>query len=306
MVVAFDEPINAADGAVAANFRIDGLTVTKAEFNPDARAKCRQVILTTAAPPVVGREYTLGFGGIRDRSPAANVGRGEFTFLAKPGRMQRCDSIYTWDNPNSSERHYPNPDRTGSRDYICNWVLLGPLPRDPLNHPFDPTGVMPSPGDPAGNNLQWTAIEGEVVDLGVRLTNKPGWMAYLATYVFSDRRRPAVLRLDSNDHNRAWFNGRLVNDGITPAAGKTGPEGERRLHVWTDEVPITLMRGWNRLLLQVANRTAYWLAVGQITDPAGRPIPDLTWQLARPGNPARSGVTGQGSGGKVEVGKADL
>ncbi|MFW6158957.1 MAG: Ig-like domain-containing protein [Planctomycetota bacterium] len=279
MVVAFDEPLEAGSASDASHYRIDGLAVTGAVLSPDGRSDCREVILTTD-PPEVGKHYTLHVDGVRDRSPAGNVARQyEFEFLAKPGLMQRCDRVYQWDNPNSSERNYPNPDLVGSRDYITYWNLLGPLALDRKQHPFDPTTVLPSPGDEVRTGsgvLTWKAAEGEAIDLSARLGKKADHMIYAATYVFSDRSRDAVLRLDSNDHNRAWWNGRLVSDGITGATGRRG------FHAYTNEVPIEIDRGWNRLLMQVTNRESWWMMVGQITDAAGQPIRDLTWQLERP------------------------
>ncbi|MFO7900002.1 MAG: hypothetical protein R6V58_13195, partial [Planctomycetota bacterium] len=138
---------------------------------------------------------------------------------------------------------------------------------------------LPLPGDEvetAAGPLAWKAAEGGVIQLSERLGKKANSMVYAATYVFSDRRRDGVLRLDSNDHNRAWWNGRLVNDGVTSATGWRG------FHAYTDEVEITIRRGWNRLLMQVTNRESWWMMVAQITDEAGQPIRDLTWQLERP------------------------
>ena len=40
--------------------------------------------------------------------------------------------------------------------------------------------------------------------------------------------------------------------------------------------------GANCLLLQVANQQTTWMRVAQITDAAGVPIRDLTWQIERP------------------------
>jgi hypothetical protein len=279
MVVAFDEPLDPTTASDAANYRIEGLDVTKAELSPDGRSNGREVILSTA-PPKVGARYILRVDGVKDRSVAANTTRdAAFTFLAKPGTMLRCDRVYQWDNPKSSEMSYPNPDRIGSRDYITYWARLGPLPLDREKHPFDPATVLPSPGDKVqttAGELTWAVEEGEALQLSARLGKKASSMVYAATYVFSDRPRKAVLRLDSNDHNRAWWNGRLVNDGITGATGARG------FHAYTNEIPIRVRRGWNRLLLQVTNRESWWMMVGQITDPIGWPIRDLTWQLQRP------------------------
>ena len=282
MVVAFDEPV--AEGSVKTQaFRITGkggaLAVKKATFVPGGRAQRRMVLLTTA-PPEVGKTYTLHVNGIRDRSPADNAARdAAFDFLAKPGFIMRRDRVTRWAIDGPPTETYPNPCPIGHRDYIARWNVLGPLPRNVERHPFDPKTVAPSPGDTVtlgGTLYTWKEIKGEAVDLGGWFGQKADSMIYAAIYVFSDRRRDAILRLDTNDHNRAWLNDRLVNDGITGATGGRGSHG------YSDEAPIALRRGWNRLLLQVENRDGYWFMCGQITDAAGQPIHDLTWQLDAP------------------------
>jgi hypothetical protein len=278
MVVAFDEPVEESGASRAENFRIDGLAVTAAAFNPDGRALRREVILTTA-PPEVGRRYTLHVSGVRDRSPAANTANdAQFVFLAKPGFMQRCDKVVRW-HVDDYAMTFPNPSPTGGRDYICRWNIVGPLPLDRGAHPFDPAKLAPTPGEEVRSGAaaaKWRVVESEAVDLGGLFGEKGNEMAYAATYVFSDGARRAVLRLDSNDHNRAWLNARLVHDGITGATGSRG------FHNYSDEVPIKLQSGWNRLLVQIENQKGTWMMVGQITDQAGAPIRDLTWQLERP------------------------
>lgn len=277
-IVTFDEPVSAASVS-RAKFRVDGWNVKRVEFNPDARAKGREVILTLE-PPEIGRCYTLVVDGITDCSPAANATKREsFPFTALPGTVQHAARIYQWDNPNSSELNYENPDRSGSRDNICNWLLLGPVPGGRKELPFDPATVMPSPGESLRTDagaFTWTEQQGEAINLGARMGRKGDHSAYAATYVFSEKPRDAVLRLDSNDHNRAWLNGQLVHDGIT-----TGNE-TRTFHDYTDIVAVRLCSGWNRLLVQVHNRNSWWMMVAQIVDARGRPIPTLTWQLERP------------------------
>lgn len=278
MVVAFDEPIDEASVSRPDNFRIDGLAVKEARFNPDGRAGRREVVVTTDMPQI-GRRYTLHVNGVRDRSPAGNATKDlAFTFLAKPGVMQRADNIGRWavDEPLSM---IANPSLVGSRDFICQWNMVGPFPRNLDRPPFDPVAVCPSPGDEVnfgGGSLRWKVIENEAIDLGKHFGDTGNTMVYAATYVYADGKRNAVLRLDSNDHNRAWLNGRLINDGITAA------RGPRMFHEYSDEIPIVLQNGWNRLLVQVENREGAWLMVGQITDERGQPIRDLTWSTQRP------------------------
>jgi hypothetical protein len=229
----------------------------------------------------VGREYTLVVDGVRDRSPAGNAAkRVAFKFLAKPGLIQRRDRVTRWATDGPPTQTYASRCPVGHRDYIARWNVLAVLPRKTDKHPFDPAGLWPSPGEEVkvagGAAAKWREIKGEAVDLGGWFGRKAQSLVYAATYVFSDRAREAVLRLDTNDHNRAWVNGELVNDGITAAT--TG----RGSHNYSDEVPVKLRRGWNRLLVQVENRQGYWFLCGQITDGYGQPMHELTWQLDKP------------------------
>jgi len=278
MVVAFDEPV-AEQTVTASAFDIEGLEVKSARFVPGGRAMRRMVLLETT-PPEIGREYTLTVDGVRDRSPAGNAVKGSaFKFMAKPGLIMRRDRVTRWATGGPVTETYANPCPVGHRDFIARWNVLAVLPRDISKHPFDPAKIRPSPGEKVKvgqTAFTWREIKGEAVELSGWFGSKADSMIYAATYVFSDRVREAMLRLDTNDHNRAWLNGMPINDGITAATGSRGS------HDYSDEIPVTLRRGWNRLLIQVENRKGYWFLCGQITDRYGGPMHDLTWQLDRP------------------------
>ncbi|MCG3178486.1 MAG: hypothetical protein BIFFINMI_00814 [Phycisphaerae bacterium] len=261
-IVRFDEPV--APGSIkAGGFRLftteEGpaplepaapLQVKDAALNADGRGQQREVVLTLAEPLKRDRQYILQVSGIADRSPAANaVTTARYAFLAQPGTMVRTD-------------------------YVDHWITAGPFPRDLKNHPFDPATVQPADGDAiktAAGEVKWSALNAQAVDLGRRLGEDGNQLAYAMTYFYSDRARDAVLRLDTNDHNRAWLNGRLVHDGISGATASRG------FHDSVDVVPVHLAAGANRLLLEVENRLTTWMMVAQITDAAGQPLGDLTW-----------------------------
>lgn len=270
LIVAFDEPIDASSVKAEA-FRVEmprpagaasGIleaTVGSATLNADARGKQREVVLTIdpAKPLVPGLEYWLYVKGVKDRSPAGNaMAANRYShFTAKPGVMQRGE-------------------------FIERWAIVGPFDRDLNAHPFDAATVRPTPGDevklPAGEPLKWREVAQQVVDLGRLFSEKGQQMCYANVYVFSDRQRDAVLRIDTNDHSRIWLNGRLAHDGMTAAAGTRG------FHDYADEVDLTLSAGWNRVLVQVDNWVGAWLMSAQITDRQGRALRDLTFQVKAP------------------------
>jgi hypothetical protein len=247
LMVVFDEPLDPATAVIAGNYQIDGLAVKAAAWSDDNRGLQREVILTTT-PPVPGRSYTLRVLGVRDRSPNGNpTGVATYEFAAKPGVFQRGN-------------------------FIERWAVLGPLARDVVRHPALPETLAPVVGQRVGEGT-WSEMKGPVLDFGAAYGENGTQMAYAAVQVFSDRPQPVLLRLDSNDHNRAWQNGRLVHDGMTRAVGSRG------FHDSTDEIPLNLQKGWNSILVQVENQTGGWLLIGQVTDAHGRPIRDLTWSI---------------------------
>ncbi len=125
--------------------------------------------------------------------------------------------------------------------------------------------------DAAGGALKWRTVPGEALDLGRIFNEDPDQMCYASVCVHSDRDREAFLRTDTNDHNRAWLNGRLVHDGVSGAASSRGFDD------YADDIRVRLRKGWNRLLLQVCNRQTTWMMSAQLTDETGEPIRDLTF-----------------------------
>ncbi|MDD4888755.1 MAG: Ig-like domain-containing protein [Phycisphaerae bacterium] len=271
LVVRFNEPIDAANpGAGDIHFQLwrwgkplappgpraaDRAGVREemgaASINPDGRSSGRELIVTAKSALKVGHPYELKIAGLKDRSPLGNTAAEEgFNFIAPPGTMLRTD-------------------------YIDRWCVVGPFPRDVKNHPFDPAATEPKPGDAAGK-FKWELAKSQVVDLGEKYGEAGNQMAYAAVWAYSDRARKVILRIDTNDHNRAWLNGQLVNDDITGATGSRG------FHESADEAPVKLAAGWNRLMLQVENQTTTWVMIAQLTDATGEPIRDLTWQAEKP------------------------
>jgi hypothetical protein len=258
LVAAFDEPLDAASVAAAGAFKIEGLAVKSAALNPDGRARCREAVLTVDGL-ARGKRYTLQAAGVKDRFGNATAGE-PFEFLAKPGNFLRGD-------------------------FIDRWAIAGPFARDLKTHPFDPATVRPTPGAAAkagDAEVKWEAAKGSVLDFGELYNEKGNTMAYAGVWVHSDGPRRAVLRLDTNDHNRAWVNGKLVFDGLTEAKGSRG------FHDYADEIPVELAAGWNRLLVQVDNLTGTWVMSGQLVELTNairldRVIRDLAWQAEEPG-----------------------
>ncbi|MFO7900083.1 MAG: Ig-like domain-containing protein, partial [Planctomycetota bacterium] len=252
IALVFDEPLDPAS-VRDASFEIDGLEVKSARFNDRPDALARQVVIETAkATP--GRTYRLTVAGLKDRAGNATKPR-PLELVVQPGTAS------------------PIP-------FIDRWLILGPFPRDWKMQYVDPAGVRPSPGkavEIGGRKVTWKTgpMKWQSLLSFNRAFGKPeNKVAYAHVYVHSHRARKVMLRLDSNDGNRAWLNGRQVN--FDPA------ERGRGIHTHTNEVTVSLAKGWNRLLVAVGNRRGYWLLVAQFTDASRQPIRDLTYELRDP------------------------
>ena len=163
--------------------------------------------------------------------------------------------------------------------FVARWAVKGPFDRDWTQTPVDPKTVHPTPGHDG-----WKAAAchgGVVLDFRRAVAGLEGKSAVANTYVFSHRPRRVIVRIDSNDDNRTWLNGEVINADLLP------PGQGRGFHDRTNEAPAQLKKGWNQLTIQVGNWIGKWQLAVQITDRAKQPIPDLTWQLANPFNAER-------------------
>ena len=123
---------------------------------------------------------------------------------------------------------------------------------------------------PATDPLGW-------VDLDEMLRPNDECLAYATTFVRSDAERPAALRIGSDEGLKVWVNGRLVLE----------KEVHRRARRDQDVAGVILRKGWNRILLKVAEREEEWKFALRITDLDGHPIDSLE-VTSEPGEPMES------------------
>jgi hypothetical protein len=173
----------------------------------------------------------------------------------------------------------------GSAPFINTWALLGPFDND-ANAGYDTdfigeTSITPRIGDAAAGKT-WVYFDDRLfsrnmddyIDLysyyKVRLAQDPQWKAtYLHTYVYSPSALAAQLRIGSNDGFKAWFNGTQV-----------GSYSDRRGALKDDSVlGITLVPGWNRVLLKVCNQTVVYGCYVRISDSNGDAVAGLQYSV---------------------------
>ena len=232
----------------------------------------------------------LKITGVKDLSNNRNATKGEpVRYLCKPGKSQRSD-------------------------FIERWAVLGQFPSNLKVEYIKPRKSHPSPGDevesPSSDELKkalkaiiseedwvegkwdaeadnhflgvkrWQAVTCDaacVLNVAKRHGQTPRASVYAHTYVFSEKEQDVIVRLDTNDGQRAWLNGKVISTDDVNVRSKG-----RGIHDYTNEVPGKLKRGWNQLLVRVQNRFGHWMMVAQITDRERQPIRELTYQLENP------------------------
>ena len=118
---------------------------------------------------------------------------------------------------------------------------------------------------PDGTRLRWERVPDELYDenYGVslhRFFDEPDWKAVYVTTVLSSPARETLLRVGSDDQIVVWLNGTEVLRSAQP--------GEH-------DVPVTLRKGNNRVLIKICNSTGDWGFTFRVTDPDGKPYYDL-------------------------------
>jgi transglutaminase-like putative cysteine protease/tetratricopeptide (TPR) repeat protein len=173
---------------------------------------------------------------------------------------------------------------------LSHYFVVGPFGegRASLNTVFPPEleGAAPEIGKTYPGKVRevgWRAADGAMRDgvlyLDGLLRPADQAVAYVVTFVRSERDRTAVLRVGSPGPIKVWINGAVVfsHDIVRPAA------------LDQDAVGIRLGRGWNRILIKTAISDGAWRLFARITDAAGTSLalrddpgaPPATGALAR-------------------------
>jgi hypothetical protein len=158
---------------------------------------------------------------------------------------------------------------------LRDWLLLGPFPvKDSLRDLDEEclaaeAAVAPAEGDRAGGRT-WTRASVPADDIMVFGTAQLPWLdlakavgyrtnqiAYACTYLFSPRGGPARIVVDHGHGLKVWVNGKQVyrEPERRMALGTYPALSKHELHHLDQPSPrfdLTLLSGWNRLLLKVS------------------------------------------------------
>lgn len=156
-------------------------------------------------------------------------------------------------------------------DYITAWEVAGPYTdkRDNMKRIFEKSF------DPEDSSKD-TEVSWNLISVGtneerpylVELDKALGGdnrAAYLRTNVWSPAACEALLEIGSDDGNKVWLNGELVNE-----VNKVRPVAPAQ-----DKAKINLKEGWNTLLVKVTQGGGQWCACIRIRTADGNPLQGL-------------------------------
>ncbi|MEI6210974.1 MAG: PQQ-binding-like beta-propeller repeat protein [bacterium] len=184
---------------------------------------------------------------------------------------------------------------------ILDWLILGPFPvanaKEGLETSFvaEETAVQADLGQKVGTNewRQWSIFPGNQsgqyrggnLDFSVAFGKLTNQVAYAQANLWSPREGPVAFNLVATEALKIWVNGKVV----------VNQEASRQ--AVAHEVPIELVKGWNRLLVKSVSGAAFrdnggWQVLVQLWPPFAdlrdnkltTTASNLTWLTAMPGD----------------------
>jgi len=148
-------------------------------------------------------------------------------------------------------------------DFIVAWRGAGPYSQDNRNH--SELFAIAFPPETPADDVLWSLMPAAtdakrpwILDL-LKLYPGDSQVAYVKTWIKSDKTRQVVLEAGSDDGIKAWLNGKLVHANNVPRAAIPG----------TDKANITLNQGWNKLMLKITQNNGPWEFCMRITNADG-------------------------------------
>ena len=193
-----------------------------------------------------------------------------------PDELDNCPDI-----PNGPDM---GPLDTSNDGFIREWLAIGPITGTttvldcrPADDQItgDDANAAPELGDVDGG-LTWVAWYDD--DDRINLRSRFGFVdpdreAYTFVYVYSAAQQDVTLAVGADDGVFAWVNGVQVLD-ISSCQGTNEDQFQ---------APVTLLQGWNRLMVKVRDHGGGWGLYARFLDAGGLPITDLELSLTGAG-----------------------
>jgi hypothetical protein len=157
------------------------------------------------------------------------------------------------------------------RGFVPAWSLLGPFP-NPRDASLQRRGLdsVYAPEREIDLAKTYTGVAGQKIGWQLAKTPKSGRVdlymfdpfemvvAYAFTYVYSPENQTLPLLLGSDDGVKVFLNGTEIHRVLTVRAAEPDQ----------DNVPLRLVKGWNRLLLKIENNFGGYNFYARILDPS--------------------------------------
>ena len=169
----------------------------------------------------------------------------------------------------------------GFDDFVVGWQVAGPYFQNNLNHSALFATVFPP--ETGSADVKWSLIPAGTdpkrpwfLDL-LKLYPGNNRVAYVRTWIKSEKRQLAVLEIGSDDGNKAWLGGKLVHANNIARAATPG----------SDKANITLEAGWNRLMLKITQNVSAWEFCTRIANTDGGKVEGLKFDCFHEESPPR-------------------
>ncbi len=200
----------------------------------------------------------------------------------------------------ANQDRWEEAERTGRREgFITDWMLIAPFGNEDkagFETVYDPEEGfdLSKPAKGIDRDVRWRRIPkanfNGIVPLGNYVDPSANATAYLASFIYSDTERDAVIRCSFAGAHKIWLNRDLIasNPAYSPSAHDQFSYG------------IRLARGWNVILVKSCHSDSPWAVRARLTDASGAPLAGfistgdagkvtggLKAVLGRPGSPSK-------------------
>ena len=155
------------------------------------------------------------------------------------------------------------------RGYVSSWLVAGPYTK---GSPFDTA----YPPEKKGADVAWqVATKGvgpQIIDLVKAIGAGSNRAAYALAWLYSPADQAVRLELGSDDGIKVWVGGKQVHANNATRPCRPGE----------DKADARLAKGWNRILVKIAQGGADWAFSFRVTKPDGSPLDGLKVRLEEP------------------------
>jgi outer membrane protein assembly factor BamB len=171
---------------------------------------------------------------------------------------------------------------------VSAWQAVGPFSNEAdvaLRRPYGPekNPSLKATYRGQGGKLGWVKLSterGGYVNLGATLKASDFQCGYAVAWVKAEKPRRAWCFLSTANVISLWVNAERIMENADPAGGRSYRRGRYARSL--QPVPVTLRKGWNRLLVKCAGRWGYLGFKLHLGEPNAAPLAGLKYSTDEP------------------------